>query len=297
MEVQETFTNFVGKLDLTMEENIRLSPQELAELVNTCPEKFQKVDFGYHTDWNLDYLYDFFCCVKSDSRANWAQKWIVANWKAYNRVFDSYSNATDGDLVQKFHEFEDGIINVRNIVSLRRQEERELEELKRQSLEFDLHKTDTYSYNSLEEGYDGLPDVIMAIKALDINVQGILHITNDEDYAELVDICRNEIWPWLDKRRGEKRCRPIKDANVVRFAFRLWGIVDQDCSVANFVLLFNSMVPEAKLKNDTVSSREDANMKSRDFYKYDGLPNYNFLKMDTEQLRQMLKPVVEKLVG
>ena len=57
------------------------------------------------------------------------------------------------------------------------------------------------------------------------------------------------------------------------------------------------MVPEAKLKNDTVSSREDANMKSRDFYKYDGLPNYNFLKMDTEQLRQMLKPVVEKLVG
>lgn len=143
-------------------------------------------------------------------------------------------------------------------------------------------------------------EVGLKIKDLDINVQGILNITNDENFAELVDICRHEILPWLNKvnpNNPQKRCRPKKDANAVRFAFRLFGIVDKDCSVHNFVLLFNQVAPqEEPLIDDTVSSREDANMKSRDFNKYDKLPNYIPLKKDTEQLREMLQPVIDKLV-
>lgn len=138
------------------------------------------------------------------------------------------------------------------------------------------------------------------IKDLDINVQGILNITNDEDFVELVDICRHEILPWLNKvnpNNPQKRCRPKKDANVVRFAFRKYGIVDKDCSVHNFVLLFNQVAPQKEpLIDDTVSSREDANMKSRDFDKYDSMPDYMPLKRDTEQLRKMLQPVIDKLV-
>ena len=138
-------------------------------------------------------------------------------------------------------------------------------------------------------------EVVKRISELDINVQGILHITNDEDFAELVDISQNEIWPWLHND-NPKKCRPKKDANVVRFAFRYFGIVDEDCSVKNFVLLFNAMVPQANLIDDTVSSRIDANMKSKDFHEYKGLPDYDPLKKDTEQLHKMLHPVIEKLV-
>lgn len=135
----------------------------------------------------------------------------------------------------------------------------------------------------------------LKIENLDVNVQCILNITNNEDFAEFVDICRYEIWPWLNPPKPRK-CRPKKDANVIRFAFRYYRIVDKDCSVKNFVLLFNAVVPEAKLVDDTVSSREDANMKSRDFDKYENLPNSNFLKRDTEQIRKMLQPVIKKLV-
>lgn len=145
--------------------------------------------------------------------------------------------------------------------------------------------------SSVDVSYEG--DI--KIRDLDINVQGILNITKDEDFAELVDISRNEIWPWLNPPMPKKG-RPKKDANVVRFAFRYFGIVDKNCSVKNFVLLFNTIVPQAGLIDDTVSSRKDANMKSGDFYKYDSLPDYNPLKKDTEQLRKMLKPVIDKLV-
>ena len=145
--------------------------------------------------------------------------------------------------------------------------------------------------SSVDVSYEG--DI--KIRDLDINVQGILNITKDEDFAELVDISRNEIWPWLNPPMPKKG-RPKKDANVVRFAFRYFGIVDKNCSVKNFVLLFNTIVPQAGLIGDTVSSRKDANMKSGDFYKYDSLPDYNPLKKDTEQLRKMLKPVIDKLV-
>lgn len=145
--------------------------------------------------------------------------------------------------------------------------------------------------SSVDVSYEG--DI--KIRDLDINVQGILNITKDEDFAELVDICRNEIWHWLNPPKP-KNCRPRKDANVVRFAFRLFGIVDENCSVKNFVLLFNAIVPQACLIDDTVSSRKDANMKSGDFHKYESLPDYNPLKKDTEQLRKMLKPVIDKLV-
>lgn len=148
-----------------------------------------------------------------------------------------------------------------------------------------------FNPSSVEVSYDG----DLKIDNLDINVQGILNVTNDDDFAELVDICRFEIWPWLNSPKP-KKSRPKKDANVIRFAFRYYGIVDENCSVKNFVLLFNAMVPQAGLIDDTVSSREDANMKSSDFFKYDDLPNYNPLKKDTEQLYKMLIPVINKLV-
>lgn len=133
-------------------------------------------------------------------------------------------------------------------------------------------------------------EVDLKIEDLDLNVQCILNITNNEVFVEFVDICRNEIWPWLSMKG-----RPKKDANVIRFAFRFYGIVDENCSVKNFVLLFNTIVPQACLIDDTVSSRQDANMKSRDFYKYEGLANYIPLKKDTEQLRKMLKPIIDKI--
>lgn len=140
-------------------------------------------------------------------------------------------------------------------------------------------------------------DGVVTIRDLDANAQGILNITNDDDFAEFVDICRNEIWPWLQFKDSKRlQARPKKDANVVRFVLRYDGIVDKDCSVRNFCLLFNKIVPEACLKDDTVSSRDDANMQSKKFYTYENLPDYNILKKDAKELRKMLKPVADKLV-
>ena len=156
-------------------------------------------------------------------------------------------------------------------------------------------KTDAPRFQSSSSSNGIQFDGDLKIEDLDTSVQSILNITNDEDFAEFVDICRYKIWPWLNPQKP-KKCRPKKDTNVVRFAFRYYGIVDKDCSVRNFVLLFNAIVPEAELIDDTVSSREDANMKSRDFRKYDGLPNYDPLKKDTEQLHKMLQPIINKIV-
>ena len=206
---------------------------------------------------------------------------------------------TTKDYVPYVPDFKTKIDSMRDKIA----HKRELElQLKKQWEEWEVEhqspstKTEAphFQLSSPDVQYETYPK----IADLDINVQSILYITNDEDLAELVDISRNEIWPWLlnkNTKRPNTKPRPKKDANVIRFAFRYYKIVDPNCSVKNFVLLFNQMVPEAQLVDDTVSSREDANMKSKDFYKYQSLPDYNPLKKDTEQLRKMLQPIIKKL--
>lgn len=195
-------------------------------------------------------------------------------------------------------DFEQRIDAIREEIAMNRelkqQAERQWEEwdLERHSISTSTEAPQFQSTTAIAESEKYVP----TISDLDINVQGILNITNDEDFAELVDISRYEIWPWLYNENFPKKSRPKKDANVVRFAFRYYDIVDKDCSVKNFVLLFNRMVPQAKLIDDTVSSRSDANMKSKDFDKYEDLPNYTPLKKDNEQLHKMLLPVIKKLV-
>ena len=198
------------------------------------------------------------------------------------------------DYVPYVPDFKQKMDSIRESIAHERDLKRQLEQQwKEWELERQSHSTKTEAPQFLSSSTSVQFEVSLKLQDLDINFQGILNITNDEDFAELVDICRNEIWPWLYSE-NPKKCRPKKDANVIRFAFRYYKIVDENCSVKNFVLLFNAMVPEADLKDDTVSSRDDANMKSKDFYKYGDLPNYNPLKRDTEQLRKMLQPVIKK---
>ena len=193
-------------------------------------------------------------------------------------------------------DFEQRIDLIREKIATNRELQMQLEQ-QWEEWETERHTTSTKTNIPLFHKTTPMPQVVYAlkIKDLDINVQGILNITNDDDFAELVDISQNEIWPWLHND-NPKKCRPKKDANVVRFAFRYFGIVDGNCSVKNFVLLFNKMVPQANLIDDTVSSRDDANMKSKDFHEYTSLPDYNPLKKDTEQLHKMLSPVIQRLV-
>ena len=271
--------------DLINHDISKLKDMEIAEITH-------HYDCGFldETLWQVDSLLDidrFINIVKTYWKIDVGNRCpLIAKYDTAKRKYVPY-----------VPDFEQRIDAIREEIAMNRelkqQVERQWEEwdLERNSISTSTEAPQFQSTTAIAESEEYVPTIC----DLNINVQGILNITNDEDFAELVDISRYEIWPWLHNENPNKR-RPKKDANVVRFAFRYYEIVDPNCSVKNFVLLFNKMVPQAELVDDTVSSRSDANMKSKDFHKYEGLPNYNPLKKDTEQLHKMLQPVIDKLV-
>ena len=284
---------------------ISLSDSEkLAAIINHDIMKLKVMEIAEITNhYNLDFIEKVLQKVELMSDIDRFIGIIKTRWQI--DVYDCRDmvvkyDATKKEYVPYVPDLKQRLDNIRDRIFNKRELEQQLEkEWKEWEVEHQSPSTKTEAPQFISETSELRETDIPKIADLDPNAQGILNITNDDDFAELVDIVRYEIDPWLNKlnpNNPKKRCRRKKDANVVRFAFRYWGIVNPDCSVKNFVLLYNKMVPGAELVDDTVSSREDANMKSKDFYKYDSLPNCNLLKKDAEQLRKMLKPVIEKLV-
>ena len=273
---------------------------ELADIINHNIVQLKLMEMAEIThNYDCNFIEEVFNKIESIADIDRFIGIIKIHWQidVYNRrelVVKYDTNARD--YVPYVPDLDKRLDTIRDKIEHKRELE---EQLERQWSEWEVERLSVTTKTEAPRFGSSSPEVkfevCLKIEDLDSNVQCILNITNDQDFEEFVDICRNEIWPWLHNEK-HKKFRPRKDANVVRFAFRYYGIVDKDCSVRNFVLLFNAIVPEAELIDDTVSSRDDANMKSRDFYKYDSLPNYNNLKKDTEQLRKMLKPVIDKLV-
>jgi len=284
---------FDAILDLFVDNKRKLLPQELADIINTSIHDFMGVDVGFHTDWDLDYLYEFFCCVKSDAVATLAQKWIVSKWKADKKVYGSYSTATDNILVQQFHDFENGIVNIRQLVATKRQEEKELEELKQQMLLFEQNTNETKT-----------PHFVLSMPSIDCNEQfhmsmlrpqsrSILHITDDQLFSLLVNTMRNDVWPVVDKNKG-------KYCDVVRFIFEIRGIVDKNVSRNDFDDLLHDIIPNIngslvssmKRRSDTING---LCFKYYDCPALDKNNKYWQLRKDGKEIEDLLEPVLQAM--
>ena len=276
-----------------MDNKRKLLPQELADIINTSIPDFMGVDVGFHTDWNLDYLYEFFCCVKSDDVATMAQRWIVSKWKADKKIYGSYSTATDNVLVQQFHDFEDGIVNIRQLVATKRQEEKELEKLKQQMLMFEQNTNETKtprfvpSMPSVECGEK------FTLSMLRPQSRSILHITDERIFSLLVNTMRNDVWPVVEKNKG-------KYSDVVRFIFEIRGLVDKNVSRNDFNDFLHDIIPniDGSLLSSMKRRSDTINGLCLKYYDCPALDKNNKcwqLRKDGKEIEDLLEPVLQAM--
>lgn len=233
-----------------MEDKNRLSPQELAELVSTSPGKFQEVDFGYHTDWNLDYLYDFFCCVQREDLADMIQKLLVIKWKEAHHYYETYSRAHNTELIKQLHQFEDDLISIRQTVREKRDEvERQKEwEQKWLKMAADFSETEQpqYDLSSVTR------DVKFRQADLPIDLQSVVFFEDDETYSCFVADMQGPVKAWIDKHNK-------KDWNVVKFVCILHEWVPRRISIKLFSKLLSYIIPGIGEQEENMKKRHDAN--------------------------------------
>lgn len=268
------------------------SAQKLAEVLKTSLDEFYSLNLMEQTrNWDLNYLTDFFYYLNDADQISVMVEYIVAEWSKAKGVLSSFEKANDRHLQSERKEFEDDITRARQLALSRINEELQEKERRLKMEAIFRKKISTAEEQTCSGTTDkpaDKPDVETApeyrIADLTKESQDTLLIDSDKKFSELTDICRNEIWPWI-------RNNKLKSANVVRYIFRFKGIIISKCCVRRFTNLFNEMVPEANLVQDTVSSYQEAN--NTDFLKYNDLPAYSKLKRDGDIILKMIQPILD----
>ena len=254
---------------------------------------FLGVDIGFHTDWNFNYLYEFFCYVESDNVATFAQKWIVSKWKADKKLYDSYSTATDINMANQFREFEDGMTNIRQLVITKRLEEAERESLRQQMLMLEQNINETKTPRFVPSLDSDNNEEQFSLSMLRPQSRGILHIVDNKLFSILVNTMRNDVWPIVEKNKG-------KYCDIVRFIFELRGIVDKNVSRNDFDDLLHDIIPNIngslvssmKRRSDTING---VCFKYYDNPALDKKNQYWLLRKDGKVIEEFLDPVLQAM--
>lgn len=250
MAVPESYCNFVSRYDLTMEVVNRLSPQELADLVITSPKKFQEVDFGYHTDWNLDYLYAFFCCVEDDDLADMIQELLMRKWKDAHHFFETFSQAHNNELINQLHQFQDDLVSIRRTVREMRDENEKRKEWEQKWLKMAVGTDET-----VLPQYD-VPAVTgnVQFRQADLpeDLQKNVLFKDDQTYSCFVKDMRGPVKTWIDKHNK-------KDWNVVKIVCMLHEWIPRHIPVKTFSKLLSHLIPDVGDQEENMKKRHDAN--------------------------------------
>ena len=272
---------------------ISYSPDELAEVFKTSRHDFYGINLAEATNnWSPTIIYSFLYELREPDNIKEAIEWLIISWEKSHHLYETYELAFDETLNSAYDTFKAFLHCTKDKLEERYKEEKREEELFTRrvggyipdTVTADLQEATSETDQTQEPSFGNSNGIMIPeyhISDLTEESQKILLI-EDEAYSQLTDISRGEIWPWI-KKKG------LKYANVVRFVFRYLGFIPRKCSVLKFTNLFNEMVPEAKLKPDTVSSYGDAN--NDDFEAFEKLPKWKSLKKDSEAIIAMVKPV------
>ena len=272
---------------------ISYSPEELAEVFMTSRHDFYGINLAESTNnWSPTIIYSFLYELREPDNIKEAIEWLIISWEKSHHLDDTYEKAFDEKLNNDHDMFKALLHDIKDKLEKRYNREKREEELFTRrvggyipdTVTVDPQEAVSATDQTQEPSFGNSNEIMIPeyhISDLTEESQKILLI-EDEAYSQLTDISRGEIWPWI-KKKG------LKYANVVRFVFRYLGFIPRKCSVLKFTNLFNEMVPDAKLKPDTVSSYGDAN--NDDFEAFEKMAKWKPLKMDSEAIFAMVKPV------
>ena len=252
-------------------------------------------------DWNLDYIYDFLYYIRDVEKIKLIVKMLISKWGKDMNVRGSFTNATDRNLIQKMHDFEDDLIRVEQLVFAKLEQEKADEQLFDQyellfcnpaetvshpPLMGDVNQTQMPAFETAEMSnapqyhLDDLPE----------DVRNSFLISNDKLYSEFVEIIKGPVKKWIDGHH-------LKDWNVVRFICRLRGITIRKVSMSIFGLFLEKIGLENQLNN--MKQCKDANNDER-LNDYDDPRKKQYfwqLKNDGDAIEKELQPIIKQLVA
>lgn len=284
------------------------SPQELADLYMTNrPEFLILDDLQYYTlNWDQNFIFNVLYYIKEESQMDLIIAWFISKWGESHDVWKSRDRACDLSLFEEKIKFEKEVKYTKSLVLQKIEAEKSKEELRNLMMagfraptqtqpvvQNIVDKTDNPLF--VEPTALSIPEYHLA--DLPDNLKLILCINDDNVYSQYIDILKNEIRPWIQKKNNNKG--NIKIWNVVKFISVFRGIINNSHnSTRQFVdflnYIFELTDEEDKIKENTVTQFKDANDKNN-YEKYDSLPNYKPLKSEGICVEKMLKPVIDAM--
>lgn len=278
----------------------RYSAKELTEVLKTSPQVFMTLDLKVQTNaWNLDYIFEFLYHIRDVKQIDFMIVWFTSRWTKDKGVHNSFTNASDKNLIQELHDFEDDLTNVKQLVLEKIVQEEADKALLKQyeglfggvsetssSVLGDRNQTDIPAFDNpqatehVKYHLDDLPE--------DVKKQFL--ISNDALYSDFVETLKRPVKEWIDKHHKQ-------DWNVVRFICRLRLIVARKCSMA----IFGKFLEKIGLGNQesNMKQRKDANNdKYLDEYDDPKKKQYFWqLKKDGDAIAKELQSIIDRLAA
>lgn len=254
------------------------SAQELGELMNTSPQAFLWLDMGVQTRWfDTAFIEDILRCVERDTDINMLKELIMVKWRRCVGERCQEVCRFDEDLRQwkpKNNHFIDDLEQVVERVMAYRKDKVDEERMIQKWKRVYYSSTDDVKYRLCD-----LPD----------DVRTLMMITDDYLFSEFVELIKGPVNDWIGTHY-------LRDWNVVRFICRLRGIFARRCSMPAFAKFLMS-IGFADYRNN-MKQRKDANDDSnfRDYDNINKRPYILKLRMDGEQVEDILKPIINKMI-